>query len=149
MQCQRLTNGPGRFPEPKPKVMKTLSNSEFAQLIANRFPYLSKYDDKHVVYGNDGNGVIFAQETKTGYSSVCINGKRYTQMNATEKMAAVDFVNNIQVEIVTTKSDVIKDWLCKQYFVAGAYMEYLDSQKKYWWYQKKVNEIVSIEKYNA
>lgn len=23
MQCQRLTNGPGRFPEPKPKVMKT------------------------------------------------------------------------------------------------------------------------------
>lgn len=128
--------------------MKALSNSEFAQMLAARFPVLSVYDHNVNVYDQNGEYAIHAKETKTGYSSVIINGKPYGKMTASEKCAAVEFVQNLSVEIVSEISSYDNKTIFRNYWVAGAYMWRLENvDRKQWWYESKKSRIVSIEKF--
>lgn len=125
---------------------KTLSNSEFAQLIAERFPALNPYDGDIMVFDETGNCAIYAKESKKGYSSVRLSAfdKPYSKMNAAEKAAAVEWVLNLPVEIATENMDFLKNY--RTYWVEGARMERLERDRGSFWYEKKKAGIVKIEK---
>ena len=127
-------------------MAKTLSNSEFAQILAARFPALSKYDHDVNVYDKDGCYAIHAQETKTGYSSVIVNNKPYGKMNAEEKRNAVEWALNLPVEIVSEKDSILG--IDKNYYVAGAWLWHLENKDRgNFWYESKKADLISIEKY--
>lgn len=125
---------------------KTLSNSEFAQLIAERFPALDRYDRDIMVFDETGNCAIFAKESKKGYSSVRLSAfnKPYSKMNAAEKAAAVEWVLNLPVEIATENTDLFKNY--RTYWVEGARMKNIERDRGRFWYEKKKAGIVKIEK---
>ena len=82
--------------------MKTLTASEFAQMIANIFPALSKYDRHIMVFDETGNCAIFAKETAKGYSSVTVQPfGPYTKLTAAKKQECVEYVKNLHIEIAT------------------------------------------------
>ena len=125
---------------------KTLSNSEFAQLIAERFPALDRYDRDIMVFDETGNCAIYAKETKKGYSSVRLSAfnKPYSKMNAAEKADAVEWVLNLPVELVTENTDFFKNY--RTYWVEGAKMKNVERDRGQHWYEKKKAGIVKIEK---
>lgn len=125
---------------------KTLSNSEFAQMIAARFPALTPYDRDIMVFDETGNCAIYAKESKKGYSSVRLSAfdKPYSKMNAAEKAAAVEWVLNLPVEIATENTDFFKNY--RTYWVEGARMKRLERDRGSFWYEKKKAGIVKIEK---
>ena len=125
--------------------MKALSNSEFAQLIAERFPALDRYDRDIMVFDETGNCAIYAKESKKGYSSVRLSAfnKPYSKMNAAEKAAAVEWVLNLPVEIATTNERFGE---YRTYWVEGAKMKKIESDRGQHWYEKAKAEIVKIEK---
>ena len=129
--------------------MKALTNSEFAQYIANRFPKLHSTSDGIYVFNEDGGCAIEVKESAKGYSVVRINGESYTKMNAAAKLNAFEYVVNLPVEIVTTRYKVqgIESTYCA-YYVEGAKMKKIENDKKRgnWWWEKALNEIESIEK---
>lgn len=128
-------------------MKKILTNSEFAQILAARFPALDAYSHDVNVWDNNGGYAIHAKETKTGYSSVIINGKQYGKMNAEEKRNAVEWALTVSVEIVTEKSDMSAGF-DKNYWVAGAYMWHLENKDRgNFWYESKKAGIISIEKF--
>lgn len=139
-------DGPGRFPVKKQTMNKTLSNSEFAQLIAERFPALDRYDRDIMVFDETGNCAIYAKESKKGYSSVRLSAfnKPYSKMNAAEKAAAVEWVLNLPVEIATENTDFFKNY--RTYWVEGARMKNIERDRGQFWYEKKKAGIVKIEK---
>lgn len=57
-------HGPGRFPVKKQTMNKTLSNSEFAQMIAARFPAFDRFDRDIMVFDETGNCAIYAKDPK-------------------------------------------------------------------------------------
>ena len=124
----------------------TLSNSEFAQLIAERFPALNPYDGDIMVFDETGNCAIYAKESKKGYSSVSLSAfdKTYSKMNAAEKVAAVEWVLNLPVEIATENTDFFKNY--RTYWVEGARMKRLERNRGNFWYEKEKAGIVKIEK---
>jgi len=124
----------------------TLSNSEFAQILAGRFPSLSSFNHDVAVFNEKGDYAIFAKETKKGYSSVIVNGKPYGKMNAQEKAGAVAWAMNLPVEIVTTKG-FFKGTENKAYYAEGAFMTKLESERGQHWYEEKKAGIISIEKF--
>ena len=125
---------------------KTLSNSEFAQLIAERFPALDRCDRDIMVFDETGNCAIYAKESKKGYSSVRLSAfnKPYSKMNAAEKAAAVEWVLNLPVEIATENTDFFKNY--RTYWVEGARMKNIERDRGQFWYEKKKAGIVKIEK---
>lgn len=126
---------------------KTLSNSEFAQMIAERFPALDRYDRDIMVFDETGNCAIYAKESKKGYSSVRLGGryaKTYSQMTAAEKVAAIEWVLNLPVEIVTINTSILG--LYRTYWVEGAKMKNIERDRGQHWYEKSKAEIVKIEK---
>lgn len=139
-------HGPGRFPVKKQTMNKTLSNSEFAQMIAARFPVLDRFDRDIMVFDETGNCAIYAKESKKGYSSVRLSAfdKPYSKMNAAEKAAAVEWVLNLPVEIVTTDESFMKNY--RTYWVEGAKMKRIERDRGQHWYEKAKARIVKIEK---
>lgn len=128
-------------------MKKILSNSEFAQMIAARFPALGRYDRDIMVFDETGNCAIYAKESKKGYSSVRLGGrysKTYSQMTAAEKAAAIEWVLNLPVEIVTINTSVLG--LYRTYWVEGAKMKNIERDRGQHWYEKAKAEIVKIEK---
>lgn len=127
-------------------MKKTLSNSEFAQLIAERFPALDRYDHDIMVFDETGCCAIYAKESKKGYSSVRLSAfnKPYSKMNAIEKADAVEWVLNLPVEIVTENTDFFKNY--RTYWVEGAKMKSVERDRGQHWYEKKKAGIVKIEK---
>lgn len=125
---------------------KTLSNSEFAQMIAARFPALNRYDSDIMVFDETGNFAIYAKESKKGYSSVRLSAfnKPYSKMNAAEKATAVEWVMNLPVEIVTENIDYFKNY--RTYWVEGAKMKRVEGDRGQHWYEKAKAQIVKIEK---
>lgn len=126
---------------------KILSNSEFAQMIAARFPALDRYDRDIMVFDETGNCAIYAKESKKGYSSVRLGGryaKTYSQMTAAEKATAIEWVLNLPVEIVTINTSILG--LYRTYWVEGAKMKKVESDRGNHWYEKSKAEIVKIEK---
>ena len=125
---------------------KTLSNSEFAQMIAARFPALNQYDRDIMVFDETGNCAIYAKESKKGYSSVRLSAfdKPYTKMNAAEKAAAVEWVLNLPVEIATTNDYMLIGY--RQYWIEGARMKYTESHRNRYFYKEELASIVKIEK---
>lgn len=123
------------------KMNKTLSNSEFCQLLVSRFP-LDKNDHYLLVCDGQGMAAIFAKETAKGYSTATINGKTYTKMTADEKRAAVEYIANVPVDIIATKFD----WgngVYESYFLAGAWNEYCEKDKGQFWYEKMKASFIS------
>ena len=139
-------HGPGRFPVKKQTMNKTLSNSEFAQMIAARFPAFDRFDRDIMVFDETGNCAIYAKESKKGYSSVRLSAfdKPYSKMNAAEKAAAVEWVLNLPVEIVTTDEHFMKNY--RAYWVEGAKMKRIERDRGQHWYEKAKAQIVKIEK---
>ena len=127
-------------------MAKTVSNSEFAQLIAERFPALNRYDRDIMVFDETGNYAIYAKESKKGYSSVRLSAfnKPYSKMNPAEKAAAVEWVLNLPVEIATENTDFLKNY--RTYWVEGAMMKNIERDRGQFWYEKKKAGIVKIEK---
>jgi hypothetical protein len=127
---------------------KTLSNSEFAQMIAARFPALNPHDGDIMVFDETGNCAIFAKESKKGYSSVRLGGKyakTYSQMTAAEKAAAVEWVLNLPVEIATTNEGFSFGYY-RTYWIEGAKMKNVERDRGQHWYEKAKSKIVKIEK---
>ncbi|MBR2771718.1 MAG: hypothetical protein IKD78_06860 [Bacteroidales bacterium] len=127
---------------------KTLSNSEFAQMIAERFPALNPYDRDIMVFDETGNCAIYAKESKKGYSSVRLAGrynKTYSSMTAAEKAAAIEYVLNLPVEIATINAGFSFGYY-REYWVEGAKMKNIERDRNQFWYEKKKAEIVKIEK---
>ena len=127
-------------------MKKTLSNSEFAQMIAARFPALNQYDRDIMVFDETGNCAIYAKESKKGYSSVRLSAfdKPYSKMNAAEKAAAVEWVLNLPVEIATTNEFFMKNY--RTYWVEGAKMKRIERDRNQHWYEEAKAKIVKIEK---
>ena len=141
-------DGPGRFPVKKQTMNKTLSNSEFAQMIADRFPALNPYGNGDImVFDGAGNCAIYAKESKKGYSSVRLSAfdKPYSKMNAAEKVAAVEWVLNLPVEIATTNEGFSFGYY-RTYWVEGGKMENIERDRGQHWYEKAKAQIVKIEK---
>lgn len=127
--------------------MKTLSNSEFAQMLASMFPAVDDYRrDEISIFNENGGYAIHAKETAKGWSSVRIGFNTYNKMTAAEKQMAVEYVKTLAVEIVTEKSDV-GNWTYKSYWVAGSRMQYLESHKNCWWYESEKSRIIEIVRY--
>lgn len=127
---------------------KILSNSEFAQMIAARFPALTPYDRDIMVFDETGNCAIYAKESKKGYSSVRLGGrysKTYSQMTAAEKADAIEWVLNLPVEIATT-DDGFRFGYNRTYWVEGAKMKNVERDRGQHWYEKAKAQIVKIEK---
>ena len=117
-------------------------------MVADRFPSLNRYDHDIQVYDETGNCAIYAKETKKGYSSVRLSytDKSYSQMTAAEKAAAVEWVMNLPIEVVTYYYDDRRDFILRSYNVVGAYMAHLESQRNCFWYEAKKSRIISIER---
>lgn len=128
-------------------MKKTLSNSEFAQMIAERFPALTPYDRDIMVFDETGNCAIYAKESKKGYSSVRLSAfdKPYSKMNAAEKVAAVEWVLNLPVEIATTNEGFSFGYY-RAYWIEGAKMKNVERDRGQHWYEKAKAQIVKIEK---
>lgn len=127
--------------------MKNLTNSEFAQMLAEMFPALDIWErGKIYVFGEDGNFAISAQETTKGWSSVKIGTKTYNKMTASEKAQAVEYVKNLHIEIVTEKLDMC-DGTFRAYWIAGAWGKHMEDQKHCHWYESRKANLVSIESY--
>lgn len=129
--------------------MKALTNSEFAQYIANRFPKLNETSDGIYVFNEVGGCAIEVKESAKGYSVVRINGESYTKMKATEKLNAFEYVANLPVEIVTNRYKIKgMEVTARWYYIEGAKMKKIENDKKhgYWWWEKALKEIESIEK---
>lgn len=126
---------------------KILSNSDFAQLIAARFPALNPYGGDIMVFDETGNCAIYAKESKKGYSSVRLSAfnKPYSKMNAAEKAAAVEWVLNLPVEIATT-DEGFRFGYYRTYWVEGAKMKNVERDRGQHWYEKAKAQIVKIEK---
>lgn len=114
--------------------MKTLTSSEFAQMIANIFPALSEYDRNIMVFDETGNCAIFAKETAKGYSSVIVHAfGPYTKLTAAKKQECVEYVKNLHVEIATyTMRD---GFVHKAYHIAGTTAKYIESHRGQHWYE--------------
>jgi len=115
-------------------------------MIAARFPALDLYDRDIMVFDETGNCAIYAKESKKGYSSVRLSvfNKSYSQMNAAEKTAAVEWVLNLPVEIVTISNNMWKEY--RTYWVEGAKMKRVERDRGQHWYEKAKAEIIKIEK---
>lgn len=116
-------------------------------MIANRFPALTPYDSDIMVFDETGNCAIYAKESKKGYSSVRLSafGKPYSKMTAAEKVAAVEWVLNLPVEIATT-DDGFRFGYNRTYWVEGAKMKNIERDHSQHWYEKAKAAIVKIEK---
>ena len=117
-------------------------------MIAARFPALDRFDRDIMVFDETGNCAIYAKETKKGYSSVRLSAfnKPYSKMTADEKTAAVEWVLNLPVEIVTT-DEGFSFGNYRTYWIEGAKMKNVESDRGQHWYEKAKAKIVSIEKY--
>ena len=140
-------HGPGRFPVKKQTMNKTLSNSEFAQMIAARFPALNPYGRDIIVFDETGNCAIYAKESKKGYSSVSLSAfeKTYSKMNAAEKANAIEWFLNLPVEIVTT-NEGFSFGNYRTYWIEGAKMKNIERHRGEHRYEKDKAKIVKIEK---
>ena len=125
---------------------KTLSNSEFCQMLANIFPALNDHDRNIMVFNDEGNCAIFAKETAKGYSSATIFGKPYGKMSAAEKQAAVDAVLTLPVEIAVEKWPY-GNGEYKTYWVTGGWNKRLEKDHGQHWYEKKKADLIRIENY--
>lgn len=129
--------------------MKAITNSEFAQFIANRFPKLHETSDGIYVFNEVGGCAIEVKESAKGYSVVRINGESYTKMKAADKLNAFEYVVNLPVEIVTTRYKIQGiESTYRSYYIEGAKMKKIENDKNrgYWWWEKALKEIESIEK---
>ena len=114
--------------------MKTLTASEFAQMIANLFPALSKYDRHIMVFDETGNCAIFAKETAKGYSSVTVRPfGPYTKLTAAKKQECVEYVKNLHIEIATYT--MRNGFVHKCYHVAGTTAKEIESHRGQHWYE--------------
>lgn len=98
-----------------------------------------------MVFNYEGYCAVYAKETEKGNSVVRINGKSFGKMTKDEKLAAVEYVNNLHVEVIKTKSRY-SDSTIEQYFVAGDYDKYVESHSD--WQKEIMNrEFISKETY--
>ena len=65
-------------------------------------------------------------------------------MTAAEKVAAIEWVLNLPVEIVTINTSILG--LYRTYWVEGAKMKNIERDRGQHWYEKAKAQIVKIEK---
>lgn len=127
--------------------MKTMTTSEFATYIINRFANAIRKNEIGTffnIFKADGYDLMRVNERKSGKSQVYIKGVSYSKMTATEKKEALDFVNTIQFDRVEIR-DVIDNSLHIHNYICGIYTEGQEipvvGSKRIWLRVEKVTRI--------
>lgn len=126
--------------------MKTMNASEFANYIFNKFPQAVKTSKPGKLFYILKAGcyyVVRVWEPNSGMTKIEINGKSYTKMNAAEKREAVNFIDNLEFDIVTDH-DIMSDTTNTFYYLTGTYTEGQEIMcgEKVW---RRIEKIVHVK----
>lgn len=102
-----------------------MTTSEFAHYIFSKFPQATGKDEYRTwfsVIKRGGHQIVGAYEPASGMTKVYIEGRPYSKMTAAEKREALEFINNLEFDMVVDH-DVFRNYTETFNYECGSFTE--------------------------